>query len=98
MNTIPVVDIFAGPGGLGEGFAAYSDNSKNFPFNIVLSAEMDAHAHETLRLRSFYRHLVRNGEDMSRLHDYCLGHSASLSVSNWEQIMVIRHYTEIWTS
>jgi DNA (cytosine-5)-methyltransferase 1 len=89
MNTIPVVDIFAGPGGLGEGFAAYSDNSKNFPFNIVLSAEMDAHAHETLRLRSFYRHLVRNGEDMSRLHDYCLGQApepyANNTYSLWEK-------------
>ena len=32
-----VVDLFAGPGGLGEGFASYDGGGK---FEIVLSAEM----------------------------------------------------------
>lgn len=53
-NMIPVIDIFAGPGGLGEGFSSYTkDNWQQF--SIGLSIEMDAYAHSTLLLRSFYR-------------------------------------------
>lgn len=44
---LPVVDIFAGPGGLGEGFSQAG-------FDILLSAEMDPIACETLKLRKFY--------------------------------------------
>lgn len=51
---IPVIDIFAGPGGLGEGFSAYRD-SRNHAFKIALSIEKDRVAHETLKLRSFFR-------------------------------------------
>ena len=42
-----VVDIFAGPGGLGEGFSQAG-------FNVILSAEMDPVACETLKLRKFF--------------------------------------------
>ena len=49
MSRIKVVDLFAGPGGLGEGFAASDD------FELVLSIEKDVHAHQTLELRSFVR-------------------------------------------
>lgn len=52
---IKVVDIFAGPGGLSEGFAAIRDRAREQAFEIVLSIEKDAHAYETLRLRTFYR-------------------------------------------
>ena len=46
MNSkIPVIDIFAGPGGLGEGFSSLSDGNA---FNIVLSIEKDIYAHKTL--------------------------------------------------
>lgn len=48
-----VIDLFAGPGGLGEGFSRFMDGKA---FQIMLSAEMDEHAHQTLQLRSFYRH------------------------------------------
>ena len=52
---IPVIDVFAGPGGLGEGFSALR-TSRGLPiFNIALSIEKDAVAHQTLRLRSFFR-------------------------------------------
>ncbi len=53
---IKVVDIFAGPGGLSEGFAAIDDKRGNSVFDIVLSVEMEAHAFETLKLRTFFRH------------------------------------------
>ncbi len=49
-----MIDIFAGPGGLGEGFSAFQVNGKNV-FRIALSIEKDRDAHATLRLRSFFR-------------------------------------------
>jgi DNA (cytosine-5)-methyltransferase 1 len=52
---IPVIDIFAGPGGLGEGFSALIDSDLKRKFKIVLSIEKDTFAHQTLTLRSFYR-------------------------------------------
>lgn len=52
-KDIPIIDIFAGPGGLGEGFSAYND--KKLRFRIALSIEKDPAAHKTLELRSFYR-------------------------------------------
>lgn len=55
QDTIPVVDLFAGPGGLGEGFAAYQAPDGRQPLKVVLSIEKDYHAHQTLQLRAFYR-------------------------------------------
>ena len=53
---IPVIDVFAGPGGLGEGFSALRDSRSGLPiFKIALSIEKDHVAHLTLRLRSFFR-------------------------------------------
>lgn len=53
-STIPVIDIFAGPGGLGEGFCGLLNDGKRF-FDIVLSIEKEFYAHKTLTLRSFFR-------------------------------------------
>jgi DNA (cytosine-5)-methyltransferase 1 len=53
--NIPVIDIFAGPGGLGEGFSAFVDGNFKRKFKIVLSIENNPFAHQTLTLRSFYR-------------------------------------------
>jgi DNA (cytosine-5)-methyltransferase 1 len=52
---IPIVDIFAGPGGLGEGFASVLGRGGKPAFDIVLSIEKDRRALETLRLRTFFR-------------------------------------------
>ncbi len=52
MARIPVVDLFAGPGGLGEGFSSLKDD-----LEIAVSAEANAWAHRTLTLRSAYRKL-----------------------------------------
>jgi DNA (cytosine-5)-methyltransferase 1 len=51
---IPVIDIFAGPGGLGEGFSSVFRKNQRV-FDIKLSIEMDINAHKTLELRSFFR-------------------------------------------
>jgi len=50
----PVIDLFAGPGGLSEGFASIAESESQF-FDIRLSVEKDAIAHQTLELRSFFR-------------------------------------------
>lgn len=54
--TYPVIDVFAGPGGLGEGFASLVDESGARRFQDALSIERDEHAHSTLHLRHFFRH------------------------------------------
>lgn len=53
-DKIPVIDLFAGPGGLGEGFSAFKLNQES-KFRICLSIEKDPSAYRTLRLRSFFR-------------------------------------------
>jgi len=54
IPKIPIIDLFAGPGGLGEGFSSCeSINGKRF--KIQLSVEKDIYAHQTLRLRAFFR-------------------------------------------
>ena len=57
---IKVVDIFAGPGGLNEGFSAVRDAQKRRAFDVALSVEMDRYAHQTLQLRAFYRQFSGN--------------------------------------
>jgi len=52
---IPVIDIFAGPGGLGEGFSAFRDSKGHPAFRVCLSIEKDYWAWQTLRLRAFFR-------------------------------------------
>lgn len=54
-RSVPVIDLFAGPGGLGEGFARVRDHRGRRVFRIALSIEMDDFAHRTLTLRSFFR-------------------------------------------
>ncbi|RKS01702.1 DNA cytosine methyltransferase [Flavobacterium sp. 102] len=53
-NNIPIIDLFAGPGGLGEGFSSVLRNGERV-FDIKLSIEKDNDAHKTLELRSFFR-------------------------------------------
>jgi DNA (cytosine-5)-methyltransferase 1 len=55
-NPVPIVDLFAGPGGLGEGFSRV-DGGK--AFKIIVSVEKDSNAIETLRLRAFYRARIK---------------------------------------
>ncbi|MCQ3828458.1 DNA cytosine methyltransferase [Microbulbifer elongatus] len=55
---INVIDLFAGPGGLGEGFSAFEPNNDGkTQFKIRMSVEKEASAHKTLTLRSFFRSL-----------------------------------------
>ncbi|MDP4030095.1 MAG: DNA cytosine methyltransferase [Gallionella sp.] len=56
-----VIDVFAGPGGLGEGFAAFGHGAGKSSFKLALSIEKDPTAHSTLLLRSFYRQFDPEG-------------------------------------
>jgi DNA (cytosine-5)-methyltransferase 1 len=63
-DQIPVIDIFAGPGGLGEGFAGFKDDDGEHRFKIKLSIEKDRWAYETLRLRAFFRQFIDSGKNV----------------------------------
>ncbi|WP_417628266.1 DNA cytosine methyltransferase [Pararhodobacter aggregans] len=53
-KNFAIIDLFAGPGGLGEGFSRAGRSSED-RMKIHLSVEMDEHAVQTLRLRAFLR-------------------------------------------
>lgn len=76
MNTplpIKIVDLFAGPGGLGEGFSSLDNGSA---FKILVSAEMESSAHQTLQLRAYFRHLKANELSLDQYYRFCNGESA----------------------
>lgn len=58
--AIPIIDLFAGPGGLGEGFTSVIDEEGERAFRIALSIEKDEFAHKTLTLRAFTRQFPLN--------------------------------------
>ena len=57
-SSFGVVDLFAGPGGLGEGFASL-DEEGHVPYQIGISVENETSAHRTLTLRAFLREVLR---------------------------------------
>lgn len=85
---IQIIDLFAGPGGLGEGFSSFRNGEA---FRIAVSAEMESSAHSTLRLRSFFRRIRNDARAIREYYDFC--HSSSgrdfkqnpLTASAWEE-------------
>ena len=61
-TPILLVDLFAGCGGLGEGFATFESRPGQRPFQIIASVEKEPSACRTLRLRGFYRRLAQAGD------------------------------------
>jgi DNA (cytosine-5)-methyltransferase 1 len=92
---LPVIDIFAGPGGLGEGFSAVKDEDGERVFDIRLSIESEPKAHQTLMLRSFFREfnsheisvdyydLLRGQITLEKLFDKHPGESESAKAKAW---------------
>jgi DNA (cytosine-5)-methyltransferase 1 len=68
-RSIPVIDIFAGPGGLGEGFQQLGGDGER-PFDVRLSIEKDAVACQTLKLRKFFHQFK---EPPAEYHGYVKG-------------------------
>ncbi|MBO9518470.1 MAG: DNA cytosine methyltransferase [Porphyrobacter sp.] len=69
-RSFKVVDIFAGPGGLAEGFSSYRAGGKHV-FELALSVEKEVSAFRTLRLRAFTRHFDQ--ELPQEYYDYVAG-------------------------
>ena len=61
------MDLFAGPGGLGEGFSSYS--SEDVRYSIPLSIEMEQTARSTLKLRKFF-HEFRDSAVPSEYYEF----------------------------
>lgn len=55
MAAYPLIDVFAGPGGLGEGFSSLTRGEKDACFRSAISIEQDEFAHRTLLLRHFLK-------------------------------------------
>lgn len=71
--TFKVIDLFAGPGGLGEGFASLNEGKT---FQIAVSAEMETSAHQTLTLRSFFRHVRGDSRARGAYYNFCNSENA----------------------
>jgi DNA (cytosine-5)-methyltransferase 1 len=70
LSSYSVVDIFAGPGGLAEGFSSVPGVGDKRAYQIALSIEKERAAHSTLRLRSFLRQF--KGELPQRYYDFLM--------------------------
>ena len=77
-ETIPIIDLFAGPGGLGEGFSALAAPARPAAFRIALSIEMEPWAHQTLALRSFF-HQFPHGQAPAEYYAHIRGELMPIS-------------------
>jgi DNA (cytosine-5)-methyltransferase 1 len=81
--TFGIVDLFAGPGGLGEGFASLNVGG-HAPFRIGISVEKEASAHRTLTLRAFLRaHQARHGTLPQAFIDF---HAGLIPEPDWSAV------------
>jgi DNA (cytosine-5)-methyltransferase 1 len=72
-SEILVIDLFAGPGGLGEGISSCKDKNGNKPFQIGVSVEKEVTAHKTLTTRSFYRKIKEQEDGRADYYQYVRG-------------------------
>jgi DNA (cytosine-5)-methyltransferase 1 len=75
-KPIPVIDLFAGPGGLAEGFSRAEVPGRKPAFRVCLSIEKDPTACRTLKLRSFYRDTRANKRARADYFGYLRGDGA----------------------
>lgn len=71
-SEIPVIDLFAGPGGLCEGFSSIFDETGVRRFAVKVSVEKDPVAHRTLLLRAIFRKFP-NGKVPACYYEYIQG-------------------------
>lgn len=72
QRETPVIDLFAGPGGLCEGFSSIQDEEGAKRFHVRVSIEKDPMAHRTLSLRALFRQFPR-GCAPEAYYDYIRG-------------------------
>jgi DNA (cytosine-5)-methyltransferase 1 len=70
-KKIKIIDLFSGPGGLGEGFSSFKNKKGESPFQIISSIEKDESAHKTLFLRAFFRQF--EGSAPKEYYDFLKG-------------------------
>lgn len=74
MSKIPVIDLFAGPGGLNEGFSRFAPTGSAASFRVAASFEMDPVACRTLTSRAAVRILSGDSAESRRYRDFLRGH------------------------
>ncbi|MGF1776930.1 DNA cytosine methyltransferase [Vibrio nomapromontoriensis] len=72
-GEILVIDLFAGPGGLGEGVTSVVHENGNSPFQIGVSIEKEPSAHTTLTTRAFYRKIRDTEQGLASYNEYLNG-------------------------
>ncbi len=72
QKPVPVIDLFAGPGGLGEGFSSLINENGERRFDLRTSIEKDPVAHRTLSLRALFRAFPK-GRVPDCYYDYARG-------------------------
>jgi DNA (cytosine-5)-methyltransferase 1 len=73
VGEVIVIDLFAGPGGLGEGFASCEDALGVKPFNVAVSVEKEPSAHNTLTTRAFFRKIADSPVSKNDYYSYVRG-------------------------
>ncbi|MCG3844318.1 DNA cytosine methyltransferase [Photobacterium damselae subsp. damselae] len=72
-GEVLVIDLFAGPGGLGEGISSVQNRVGHYPFKIGISVEKEPSAHNTLTTRAFFRKIKSNGAGLEDYYQYVKG-------------------------
>lgn len=82
---VPVIDLFAGPGGLGEGLS----RSSQVEFRTVVSIEKDEMAACTLRLRAAHRALERllKGREPQEIDEVWKTWDRLIAVTDWRDTL-----------
>jgi DNA (cytosine-5)-methyltransferase 1 len=94
-HRFPVIDLFAGPGGLSEGFSSYRDADGHEPFNIALSIEMNRAAHRTLELRAFFR-LLNQDRGRADYNRYLKGQLTREALFDLHPEIALAARTKMW--
>jgi DNA (cytosine-5)-methyltransferase 1 len=90
MNRqIKIIDLFSGPGGLGEGFSAFKTEDGISPFKIAISIEKEKSAYRTLKLRAFFRQF--DGNPPKEYYDFLKG---KLGNTPEEKLYQLSKYSE----
>ncbi len=93
-RSTKLIDIFAGPGGLGEGFASLQ-SACGPRFQIALSIEKEPWAHRTLWLRSWFRHAKLHGS-AATYYAYVRGEISILELRDSCRAATERADAEAW--